>query len=118
VAGHHNPGQREEKCIADCTIRQYHNRHFKRRREEIGLVCRKHPTRGRATTSLSDALKVKVAAVSINADAFTLFRTTPEARTAETKMKKWPCSCTTVRAAVPVDATCKKCGLEFTPQSR
>jgi hypothetical protein len=51
-----------------------------------------------------------------NADAFTLFRASPDAGKAETKMKKWRCSCTTVRAAVPVDALCKKCGLEFTLQ--
>jgi hypothetical protein len=104
--------------ISDCTIWQYHNQHFKRRCEEIGLVCQKHPTRGWATTSLSDALKSKAAALKINADAVTLFRTTPQASKAETKMKKWRCSCTTVRAAVPIDAICQKCGLEFTFQSR
>jgi hypothetical protein len=104
--------------ISDCTIRQYHNRHFKQRCEEIGLICQKHPSRGWATTSLSDGLKIRVATLNINANAFTLFRTTPSASKAETKMKKWRCSCTTVRAAVPVDAICKKCGLEFRLQSR
>ena len=103
--------------ISDCTIRQYHNQHFKHRCEELGLICEKHPSRGWATTSLSDALKVKVAAMNINADAFTLFRTSPNAKKPETKMKKWRCSCTTVRAAVQVDAICKKCGLEFILQN-
>jgi hypothetical protein len=36
---------------------------------------------------------------------------------APTKLKEWRCSCTTVRAAVPVDATCNKCGSEFTLQN-
>ena len=45
--------------ISDCTIRQYHNRQFKDRCGDIGLICEKHPSRGWATTSLSDDLKAK-----------------------------------------------------------
>ena len=103
--------------VSDCTIRQYHNQHFKNRCDEIGLICEKYPGRGWAKTSLSDDLKTKVQAVNINADAFTLFRTTPKTEKMATKMKKWRCSCTTVRAAVQVEATCKKCGLEFILQN-
>lgn len=103
--------------VSDCTIRQYHNQHFKNRCDEIGLICEKYPGRGWAKTSLSDDLKTKVQAVNINADAFTLFRTTPKTEKSATKMKKWRCTCTTVRAAVQVEATCKKCGLEFILQN-
>jgi len=103
--------------ISDCTIRQYHNQNFRKRCCAIGLTCEKHASRGWATTSLSDDLKTKVQAVNINADAFTLFRTTPKAEKNEAKMKKWGCTCTTVRAAVQVEATCKKCGLEFILQN-
>jgi hypothetical protein len=97
--------------IRGCTIRNYHNQKFKRRCEQIRLVCEEYPGRGWAQTSLSDELRVKVRAVNINADAFSLFRMTN--KKAETKMKKWCCACTTIRAAVYVDATCNNCGSRF-----
>jgi hypothetical protein len=103
--------------ISDCTARQYHNLHFKARCDDIGLICEKHPTRGWAKTSLSDTLKNKVQAVNINADAFSLIRKTDKHEKATPKMKKWRCLCTNIRAAVPVDAKCNQCGLEFKLQS-
>lgn len=99
--------------IPDCTVRQYHNLNFKNLCDEVGLICRKTPARGWAATSLSPELGEKVAKVGINPDAFSLFRGGVKMKKAETKMKKWRCSCTNIRAAVPVEATCNRCGLEF-----
>ncbi len=103
--------------ISDCTVRQYHNEKFKKRCDDVGLVCQKMRGRGWAATSLSPELLSKVTLVKINPEAFTLFRAGPKAKKAETKMKKWRCSCTTIRAAVPVEATCHRCGLAFKLQS-
>lgn len=103
--------------IQDCTVRQYHNLHFMKRCDEVGLICRKMSGRGWADTSLSQELAAKVAKVNINPEAFTLFRGGFKKKKAETKMKKWRCSCTTIRAAVLVEATCNRCGLEFKLQS-
>jgi hypothetical protein len=103
--------------IPDCTVRQYHNQNFKKRCDEIGLVCRKMPGRGWADTALSPELGEKVAQVKINPEAFSLFRAGVRKKKAETKMKKWRCSCTNIRAAVLVEATCNRCGLEFRLQA-
>lgn len=102
--------------ISDCTSRQYHNLHFKARCDQIGLVCEKYPGRGWAKTSLSDELRARVRAASVNADAFSLFRAGTTTVKGATRMKKWRCSCTTLRAAVQVEAICIKCGLAFTRQ--
>jgi hypothetical protein len=103
--------------VPDCTVRQYHNQNFKNRCDEIGLICKKMRGRGWADTSLSPELAANVSEVNINPEAFTLFRGTVKKKKSETKMKKWRCSCTTIRAAVLVDATCNRCGLEFRLQS-
>lgn len=99
--------------IEDCTVRQYHNLNFKNRCDEVGLVCRKMPGRGWADTSLSPELREKVAKVRIDPAAFSLFRGSVTQKKADIKMKKWRCSCTNIRAAVSVEATCNRCGLEF-----
>jgi hypothetical protein len=103
--------------IRDCTVRQYHNENFKKRCDEVGLICQKMRGRGWAATSLSPELLSKVALVKINPEAFTLFRAGAEKKKAETKMKKWRCTCTTIRAAVLGEATCNRCGLAFKLQS-
>jgi hypothetical protein len=97
--------------IRDCTTFQYHNRKFKLGCDKIGLICEKDEGHGWTNTSLSDALRAKVQALNINADAFSLARVTRA--TAKTKMLKWQCSCTTIRTAIELDATCNKCGLKF-----
>jgi hypothetical protein len=97
--------------IRDYTLFMYHNRKFKVGCDKIGLVCEKDAGHGWAQTSLSDALRAKVQALNINGDAFSLFRV--ERETAKTKMLKWQCSCTTIRTAIELDATCNKCGLKF-----
>jgi hypothetical protein len=103
--------------IPDYTVRQYHNQNFKKRCDEIGLICRKMRGRGWADTCLSMELREKVALVNINPEAFSLFRAGVKKKKAETNMKKWRCSCTNIRAAVLVAATCNRCGLEFRLQN-
>lgn len=103
--------------IQDCTVRQYHNLHFKEKCDEIGLICEKSSRRGWSKTSLSDELREAVDALNIDADAFSIFRVDQSAKKPETKMKKWRCGCTTIRAAVLVEATCNRCNLEFKLQN-
>jgi hypothetical protein len=103
--------------ISDCTVRQYHNRWFRQRCDEIGLVCERMAGRGWAQTSLSPELRAMVDEIQLDANAFGLFRHSAGAKKAATKMKKWRCGCTNVRAATDVAAVCHKCGLEFTLQN-
>jgi hypothetical protein len=42
--------------VRDCTVRRYHNENFKKRCDQIGLVCEKMRGRGWANTSLSPEL--------------------------------------------------------------
>jgi hypothetical protein len=98
--------------IKDFTPNQYHNLHFKERAESVGLVVTKGP-RGWAYTTAGPDLLEKIKKLRLNPEAFSLFRKTQEQAKAPTKMKKWSCGCSIVRAAVEVEATCHKCGQDF-----
>jgi hypothetical protein len=102
--------------IEDCSRNQYHRKSFKERCESIGLHCEKYGSRGWARTNLTPELADRVAALSIDAEAFTLFRKSRQQEKVGSRMKKWRCGCTTIRAAVEVNATCRKCGQQFLRQ--
>jgi hypothetical protein len=100
--------------ISDCSPNQYHNGNFRDRCLAVGLHCEKMPGRGWARTSLTEELRRLVDEQDFNPGAFQIFRKSPAAQQkAVTKMKKWRCACTNIRAAVEVDATCNKCGQPF-----
>lgn len=99
--------------IGDCTIRQYHNLNFKNRAEEVGLVVERHSSRGWATTKLSNDLLLKVNAINIDPDAFSLFRTAPEKKVIGTRLKKWSCGCTHCWSKTPIDVKCLRCCKEL-----
>jgi hypothetical protein len=99
--------------IEDCSHNQYHRKSFKERCEAIGLLCEKMGGYGWAQTSLTPALADIVEAAGINPEAFSLFRTHCDHTKVGSRMKKWRCGCTTIRAAVQVDATCNRCQQRF-----
>jgi len=118
--------------IPDCTSSQYHNQKFKTRCESVGLICLRHPQRryGWAVTELSPELVSFVGEMGIDESCFHVFRALPkssrevvsnedEPLTGEpaprtgSKLKKWSCGCTNIRAAVEVDATCGRCFRQF-----
>ncbi len=100
--------------IRDCSHNQYHNKHFKVRCESVGLICERHPSRGWASTRLSDALKVRVAEVALDPEAFSLFRRSPaEKRVVGTRLKGWKCGCTSIWSKTEVEAVCEQCGKSF-----
>jgi hypothetical protein len=98
--------------IKDCTVNQYHNKRFKARAESVGLIVTRGP-RGYAYTSLGDDLRKTVQALDLDPEAFSLFRKPPGQKKAPTKMKKWRCDCTIIRAATEVQAVCTACGKPF-----
>jgi hypothetical protein len=98
--------------IKDCTVNQYHNKNFAERCRAVGLVPLKGP-RGWSETALSPDLLARVEALALSDDAFAVFRTSREQKKAPTKMLKWSCGCTIVRAATALDATCNGCGKPF-----
>jgi hypothetical protein len=102
--------------IDDCAINQYHRKSFKRRCDAIGLRCEKDGSHGWARTSLTPELAQRVAAIGIDTAAFSLFRKARQQAKVGSRMKKWRCGCTTIRAAVEVNATCRKCGQTFLRQ--
>jgi hypothetical protein len=101
--------------IDDCSANQYHRKTFKERCDAIGLNCDRG-SRGWAYTSLTPELARHVDHAGIKAEAFTLFRRAREQPKVGSRMKKWRCACTTIRAAVEVDATCGQCGQKFARQ--
>ena len=102
--------------IPDCSRSQYHNRKFKQRCEQVGLICLRHPQRryGWGLTHLSPELIAAVNRLGIEESIFQLARiASPPSEGSGSKLKKWSCGCTNVRAAVVLDAVCNRCGLTF-----
>jgi hypothetical protein len=99
--------------IHDCNVNQYHNKAFRERAEGVGLVVTKRGGRGWAETALGPELLEKVRKANIDPEAFSLFRLGREQKKQPTRMKKWGCGCTIVRAAVELNAHCLKCGKPF-----
>jgi hypothetical protein len=102
--------------IEDCSPNQYHRKSFKTRCDAIGLCCEKEGCHGWARTSLTPELASRAEAVGIDAEAFSLFRKPRHQAKVGSRMKKWCCSCTTIRCATELDATCRKCGQSFLRQ--
>jgi len=102
--------------IEDCSRNQYHRKSFKDRCDSIGLRCEKMGSHGWAQTSLTPELAARVEAMGIDAQAFALFRKPRVEAKVGSRMKKWRCDCTTIRAAVEVEATCLSCGQRFLRQ--
>ena len=101
--------------VRDCNASQYHNKQFKTGCERIGLNCEKLGRFGWAKTSLSTVLCETIRdRVAPDGEAFALFRYgAGERPKAPTKMLKWSCGCTNIRAAVEVQAECYGCGERF-----
>ncbi len=103
--------------IKDCSGNQYHNKHFKAQAEHLGLEVEKVQSRGWAFTKLTPELEEWLKAQEPDEKAFEFARgAAPQGKKAKTKMRKWTCGCTIVRAAVELDAVCQKCGYEFTKE--
>jgi hypothetical protein len=99
--------------LKDCSKNQYHNKHFRDRCLSVGLNCEKMGGRGWSETSPSPALLARVREVALDAAAFAIFRPEEERAKPGSKLKKWVCGCTIIRAAVEVRAVCLKCDKEF-----
>jgi hypothetical protein len=101
------------KQIKDCTGNQYHNKHFRERAEAAGLICEKS-NKGWATTRVGDELAARLRDMSIDADAFRLYRLEPvKAGKRQSPLRKFTCGCTNVWAKVEIAATCDDCGNAF-----
>jgi hypothetical protein len=96
----------------------YHNYHFKTAAEPVDLICGPwDKTYGYGATTASAQLEARIIAeLRPDESAFTLVRKAIEAKKKNkqtTRMLKWNCGCTIIRAAVKVDATCNACGESF-----
>jgi hypothetical protein len=125
--------------IRDCSSNQYHNRHFRDRAMSVGLACERVPLHGWAKTSLTPALRERIALLKPDASAFDLFRLPPapqrpksgvavtsgseaagvavvQTRKAK-KLTKWTCSGNCAPAWVASGkrmwATCHVCGSDY-----
>lgn len=122
--------------IRDCSSNQYHNGHFRDRALAVGLACERMGARGWAKTSLTPALRDRIAALRPDPAAFDLFRLPPApvraiggvvagdesegcrlVRTKKKKLAKWTChgSCASawVASGTELHAICLACGSEF-----
>ena len=104
--------------VKDCSKSQYHNKQFKAGCERVGLNCEQMGRYGWAQTSLTDARKAELSQMTIDDNAFTLFRQAePQNEQKQTtRMKKWICGCEQpqiIRAAGEIDVRCNKCGIDF-----
>jgi hypothetical protein len=122
--------------IRDCSSNQYHNRHFRDRALAVGLACERMTPYGWANTSLTSALRERIAGLQPDASAFDLFRLPPAPRphtgvgvfgmdddgtvgvqTRKKKLSKWSCfgNCASVWVASGTEfmAECLACGSQF-----
>lgn len=90
----------------------YHNRQFRDKAASFGVIV---DERGRTAEVLPGAFLDLLARHGV--DAAPLLKSRPEERDdgggGKSKMIKWSCNCTNVRAAVELRARCLKCECEF-----
>ena len=110
--------------IEDCKSNQYHNKHFKRECENVGLICRRSGSQGWADTELTPELKRLTDEFGLG-EAIEMFRgplaplgtrTVDDHRPKKQKLAKWSCACpVNVRVAwsTRFDACCNICGQLF-----
>lgn len=113
----------QERGVADCSRRQYHNRKFKGLAEQVGLETQCVAGRGWASTSWrldSPAYADARAVLQRHPKAFQYaYHPTPPARPARSR-PYWTCRCRTggrVLAARSFSAVCRECGHIFTRQA-
>jgi hypothetical protein len=109
----HELGHEWEHLCGKPTRPPYHSKRLRQKLEEIGIPC----------NAMGHAVGMKEPFTSflrdLGVDVETLqplrFKQEPELPEGRpgSKLKKWRCGCTNIRAAVQVFATCQKCGITF-----
>jgi hypothetical protein len=99
--------------ILDRNNAGYHNKNFKVKAENYGLNIEKMGRHGWALTKVGEKLQIILNDLKINHEVFKLYRKTQLTMVAPTKMKKYRCTCTTVRCATELHATCDTCKKSF-----
>jgi hypothetical protein len=98
--------------ISDCNLFGYHNRHFKVRAESVGFTVTRNGGHGWSGTKPTPALLTRLKALKMDAEAFAVFRDTPErAKKPTSKLIKWSCGCPrSCWAKVDLEGfCCRKC---------
>lgn len=97
----------------------YHNKAFENLALTVGLEAQPDGARGYAQTAIAPtyagkALRHTFDAIALDKNVFDMNRKEAPERTFKgSKLKKWSCDCTNIRAAVLVRAMCGKCGQNF-----
>lgn len=102
--------------VKDCNPRtQYHNQSFKAEAERLGLIVTQDPKRGWAVTTVGDEARALLTKAQLDPTAFDWARIAFDAapKKQPTKMVKWRCGCTNIRAAVQLNAVCQTCNQPF-----
>jgi hypothetical protein len=110
------------RSVDDTSSNDYHNKHFRRAAEDIGLICDFDVSRGWAFTRPTVELAAFFDRLAIDEDAFSIFRRSNDyQRTARTQKRvTYACCCppcNTVQRAAGSEllARCEKCGKFFVP---
>jgi predicted SprT family Zn-dependent metalloprotease len=104
--------------IRDCTINQYHNKHFKEVAERLLLTVEQTRTRGFAYTKPSKEFKKMLREFKPNRKAFHVFQKTVDKEKQPTRNILYMCSCgVKIRTAKnknkSLDAVCQYCNTKF-----
>lgn len=98
----------------------YHSKRFQHMASMLGIKAEQDGSRGYAklelyTNTVSNQLTETFKKIALDQDIFDMHRKglKPEDVFKGSKIKKWTCGCTNIRAAVFVEATCKICGNDF-----
>ncbi len=90
----------------------YHNKAFRKKARSFGIVI---DERGRHLGILPGAFRDILARYNVDDSAIPLPKDEPIRinQTGSSKMQKWSCGCTNIRAAVELEARCLKCDQKF-----
>ena len=109
------------------TCSWYHKRDFRLTMAEFGLLCNEKGIHEGIIKDGKFYTYLKAHGISFaeipdfdyqDKDGRTIIPIDPPSKKkGKSKLKKWTCACTNIRAAVEVDATCNKCGEKFELQT-
>jgi len=99
--------------VVGCSSNQYHNKHFKKEVERLGLICEKSKKGYAITKETEEFIKMLKEFKPITA-VFNICQNNESKEKVGSRLKKWVCSCgVIVRSARELNIMCLDCNTKF-----
>ena len=101
------------KGVKGCSSNQYHNKHFKKEVESLGLICEKS-SKGYATTKETPEFLKMLEEFKPQKEVFNICQSNEDKQKVGSRLKKWVCGCGVIlRTAREINVLCLDCNTEF-----